>query len=144
MVFWIANGFQRSAIRRNLPVVRCPTLCVNPSGKGGCFSMISAAVAAANPGDTIQVAQGKYFEDVVIDKPLSLIGANSAKTIIDGTKKKNGVYVDGLDNPGPPTLSEVVVTGFTIRNANFEGILVTNASSVTISDNRVVNNNLAL
>jgi parallel beta-helix repeat protein len=120
------------------------TLCVNPSGKGGCFSMISAAVAAANPGDTIQVAQGKYFEDVVIDKPLSLIGANSANTIIDGTKKANGIYVDGLDNLGPPTLSAVVVTGFTIQNANFEGILVTNASSVTISDNRVVNNNLAL
>ena len=120
------------------------TLCVNPGGKNGCSATIGAAVAAANPGDTIQVAQGKYFEDVVIGKPLSLIGANSAKTIIDGTKKKNGVYVDGLDNPGPPTLSEVVVTGFTIRNANFEGILVTNASSVTISDNRVVNNNLAL
>ena len=120
------------------------TLCVNPSGKGGCFSMISAAVAAANPGDTIQVAQGKYFEDVVIDKPLSLIGANSANTIIDGAKKANGIYVDGLDNLGPPMLSAVVVTGFTIQNANFEGILVTNASSVTISDNRVVNNNLAL
>ena len=38
----------------------------------------------------------------------------------------------------------MVVTGFTVQNTNFEGILVTNASSVTISDNRVVSNNLAL
>jgi parallel beta-helix repeat protein len=37
-----------------------------------------------------------------------------------------------------------VITGFTVENANFEGILVTNASSVTISDNRVVGTNLAL
>src|SRR5205085_1011294 len=55
--------------------------------------------------------------------------------------KGNGIYVDGLDNAG---LIEVVVRGFTIQNANFEGILVTNASSVTISDNGVISNDMAL
>ncbi len=117
------------------------TLCVNP-GKSGCFAKIGDAVNAASAGDTIQVASGKYPEgDIVIGKSLSLIGANSAKTIINAAGKGNGLYIDGLDNPG---LSEVVVRGFTIQNANFEGILVTNASSVTISDNRVVSNDLAL
>jgi parallel beta-helix repeat protein len=118
------------------------TLCVNPSGKNGCYAAIAAAVAAASPGDAIQVAQGTYAEgDINIGKPLSLIGANSANTIINAAGKGNGVYIDGLDNAA---LSEVVVTGFTVENANFEGILVTNASSVTISDNRVVSNNIAL
>jgi parallel beta-helix repeat protein len=118
------------------------TLCVNPGGKGGCSATIGAAVAAASAGDTIQVAPGAYVEgDIKIGKPLSLIGANSANTIIDATGKGNGIYIDGLDNPG---LSEVVVTGFTVQNASFEGILVTNASSVTIADNRVVSNDLAL
>jgi nitrous oxidase accessory protein NosD len=117
------------------------TFCVNPGGKGGCLSTISAAVAGASTGDTIQVAPGTYSEDVIIGKSLSLIGANSANTIIDAKGQANGVYIDGLDNPG---LSEVVVTGFTVQNANFEGILVTNASSVTIWDNRVVSNDLAL
>jgi parallel beta-helix repeat protein len=118
------------------------TLCVNPGGKGGCFATIGAAVAAASKGDTIQVAPGKYAEgDIIIGKSLSLIGANSSNTIIDATGKGNGIYIDGLDNAG---LSEVVVTGFTIQNAKFEGILVTNASSVTISDNHVVSNDLAL
>jgi parallel beta-helix repeat protein len=116
------------------------TLCVNP-GKTGCFTTIGAAVGAASAGDTIQIAPGTYFEDVVIGKSLSLIGANSANTIIDAKGLSNGIYIDGLDNPG---LSEVVVTGFTVQNANFEGILVTNASSVTISDNRVVSNDLKL
>src|SRR5713226_3895318 len=37
------------------------TLCVNPSGSGGCYTTIGAAVAAATAGDTIQVAPGKYF-----------------------------------------------------------------------------------
>jgi parallel beta-helix repeat protein len=117
------------------------TLCVNP-GKSGCFPTIGKAVAAASAGDTIQVAPGTYVEgDIVIGIRLSLIGANSANTIINASGKGNGVYIDGLDHAG---LSEVVVTGFTVQNAKFEGILVTNASSVTISDNRVVSNNLAL
>jgi parallel beta-helix repeat protein len=117
------------------------TLCVDPGGNGGCFSTIGAAVGAASAGDTIQVAPGTYFEDVIIAKSLSLIGANRANTIIDAKGLSNGIYIDGLDNPG---LREVVVTGFTSRNAKFEGILVTNASAVTISENRVINNNLAL
>jgi hypothetical protein len=117
------------------------TLCVNPSGKGGCYTSIGAAVAAASAGDTIPVGPGKYSEDVVIGKSLALIGANRNNTVIDAAGKANGVYIDGLDNAG---LSEIVVTGFTIQNANFEGILVTNASSITISDNRVASNNLGL
>jgi hypothetical protein len=66
-----------------------------------------------------------------------LWGLVVAKSIINATGRSNGIYIDGLENPG---LSKVVVTGFTIENANFEGILVTNASFVTIWDNQVINN----
>jgi hypothetical protein len=34
-------------------------LCVNPGGPKGCYSKIAAAVAAASPGDTINVAAGR-------------------------------------------------------------------------------------
>jgi parallel beta-helix repeat protein len=111
------------------------TLCVG-SGSG-CFSTIGAAVSAASSGDTISVAQGIYPENVVIDKSLSLIGKNPANTIIDATGLNNGIYIDGLDNPG---LNHVTVSGFMIRNANFEGVLITNTSSVTFDNNRVTGN----
>jgi len=117
------------------------TLCVNPGGTGGCSKTISAAVLAAAPGDTIQVAHGTYKEDVVIPKSLSLIGENQENTIIDATGQANGIDIDGHGNPG---LSDVVVSGFTVENANFAGILITNASYVTISDNEVVNNDKGL
>lgn len=117
------------------------TLCVNPKGSNGCFSKITDAVAAAKPHDTIKVANGTYAEGVVIGKPLSLIGQNPKNTIIDATKLSNAIYVDGLDNA---KLDAVVVQGFTVENANFEGILVTNASDVTISNNYVLNNDKAL
>jgi hypothetical protein len=119
------------------PPALAATLCVNSGGTKGCYSTIGAAVSAASAGDTINVASGTYKEDVIIGKSLSLVGANQNNTTIDATALSNGIYIDGLDNPG---LSGVVVTGFTVENANFEGILVTNASDITIWSNRVLNN----
>jgi Right handed beta helix region len=117
------------------------TLCVNPSGTGGCYNKIAMAIANASPNDTIKVAPGTYKEGVVIGKPLSLIGAGRGNTTIDATGQPNGIYIDGIDNAG---LSNVTVSGLRIENANFEGILVTNASSVTIADTRVTGNDKSL
>jgi parallel beta-helix repeat protein len=98
-------------------------------------------VAAASPNDTVKVAAGTYAEDVVIGKALSLVGASRSTTIIDATGLSNGVYIDGLDNKG---LSGVVVTGFKVENANFEGILITNAADVNVWNNHVINNDKSL
>ena len=115
--------------------------CVKPGGGGGCFSTIGAAVAAASPGSTIKVGPGTYKETVVIGKSLSLIGTNPNNTIIDAKGLPNAIYVDGLDNPG---LSNVLVSGFTLENANFEGLLVTNTTDLTIKGNHILNNDTLL
>lgn len=117
------------------------TLCVAPGGSGGCAATISAAVAAANPGDTIYVHHGTYAEEVVVDKPLSLIGEQRENTIIDATGSPNGIIVDGFGHPG---LAHVTVSGFTVRNAQTEGILVSNSSWVSLTSNRVADNDQAL
>ena len=109
------------------------TLCVRPGGASNCFGSIGDAVAAASPGDTIRVANGTYKEDVIVDKSLTLMG-HGKKTVIDASRLSNGIYIDGIDNPG---LDDVVVSGFRVENANFEGILVANASSVSIEDNLI-------
>ena len=117
------------------------TLCVNPSGTGGCSATIGVAVTAAAPNDTVTVAKGTYHEDVVITKPLSLLGAGSQNTVIDATGLSNGVNIDGHNHPG---LSHVSVSGFTVQNANFEGILLTDSSFITIDNNHVTGNNKSL
>ena len=117
------------------------TLCVDQHNKTGCLSTISAAVAAAQPGDTINVDSGTYKEDVVIAQSLSLVGEGRDNTIIDATGLANGIYVDGFDNLG---LSDVIVTGFTVMNANFEGILVNDADATTIWGNIVRQNDRSL
>jgi len=45
---------------------------------------ISAAIAAANAGDRIKVANGIYREQLLIDKPLEIEGTSPEFTIIDG------------------------------------------------------------
>jgi nitrous oxidase accessory protein NosD len=117
------------------------TLCVNPGGSSGCFATIGEAVKTAAPGDTIQVAAGTYKEAVVIGKPLSLVGAGPERVILDATGLPNGIYIDGIDNPA---LSNIVVSNFTVQNANFEGILITNASSVTVWNNHIIGNDKGL
>ena len=113
------------------------TLCVTPGGSVFCFATIQSAVNAAAPNDVIKVAPGVYQEDVTIGKSVSLLGAGDDPSVIDATGLPNGVFVDGFDHPG---LSNVTVAGFTVKNAQFEGILVVSASDVTIRDNHVTDN----
>jgi hypothetical protein len=118
--------------------VKAATLCVDQSGTlTGCFTTISAAIATTGPGDVVGVSPGTYHEQIVITKPLTLIGNNPTTTFIDASGFSNGIYIDGRDNPG---LNQVIVRGFTVENANFEGILANNVSDLNISSNTVQNN----
>lgn len=120
------------------------TLCVHPNGGFGCKSTISAAVAAAAAGDTIVVAPGTYKEAVVITKPVSLVALDGTWPTIDAKGLPNGIFINGMSAAPNPGVSNVVISGFKIRNANFEGILVANASDVTIVGNHVLDNNKSL
>jgi len=115
--------------------------CVNPAGSSGCQTTIGAAVSKAASGDTIQVGAGTYKEVVTITMPLSLIGAGSSSTIIDATGLANGIVVI---SSGALNVSGAVISGFTVQNANFQGILLQNVSNVTVWNNQVLNNDKSL
>jgi len=137
--------FLRSAVPPLLvllaPALFAANQCVNPGGTGGCKKSINAAIAAAGAHDTVTVAPGVYHENVVVDKPLALLGNRPENTFIDATGLANGIDIDGYHNPN---LSQVVVSGFTVANANFQGILVTNATDVLITNNHVTGNDRLL
>src|ERR1039458_5659717 len=122
------------------------TWCVNAAASPGCKATIVAAISAAAANDTVLVSPGTYAESVTIGKPLSLIGTDASKTIINAANLGTGIYVDGIDNPGLASagLDNVFVSGFTVQNAQFEGILIANASSVTIANNVLTGNDTAL
>lgn len=119
-------------------------ICVNPAGSGGCKKTIGAAVAAAVSGDVIRIGPGTYTEGVVITKWIALEGQDQATTIIDATGKPNGVFIDGMASAPNPGVRNASVSHLTIKNADYEGILVANATGVNIVDNLVVDNNQKL
>jgi parallel beta-helix repeat protein len=120
------------------------TLCVNPHKNSGCYATIGAAVAAASPGDVIEVTRGTYKEQVTITESLSLVSLDPLHTVIDATGLSNGIFINGMSAAPNTGVSNVVVSGFKVQNANFEGILVANASDVTLAGNEVSDNNKAL
>ena len=71
------------------------------------FPTIQQAVNAANPGDTVFVYTGIYYENVMIDKSITLIGESKETTIINGNGNGDVVYVSA---------SQVSISGFTIKN----------------------------
>jgi len=113
------------------------TLCVNPAGSHNCFSSIQTAVNHASANDLIQVEAGTYKEEVDIGIPLAIVGAGAHASIIDATGLAHGIFVDGFDHPG---LEQVIITGLTVENALFEGVLVVSASDITIQNNSIINN----
>jgi parallel beta-helix repeat protein len=103
------------------------------------YPTISAAVNQASAGDTVFVKSGIYYENVQLDKPLTLEGQNSTNTIIIGSGGPSpaAVLVLAVDN--------VKVSGFTIESLNYSttkmyayGIWV-EGNSCTITGNIVEN-----
>jgi len=95
------------------------------------YPLIQEAIDAANPGDTIYVASGTYYESLVIDKTLTLIGVDKSTTVIDGNKTDTVVTIEA---------NNVTLIGFTIQNGSGEGILISGFNQTTISDNAIILN----
>lgn len=97
----------------------------------GAYETIDAALAAANPGDTIEVHGGIHSAPLVIDKSVSLVGVG--QPTIDGQGTGSLVIITA-----PDTRFE----GFIVRNSganvNHEDTgIVVQAARVTVADNSV-------
>jgi len=117
------------------PVMANPKLWYVDDDGPADFTRIQDAVEAADPGDTIEVASGTYYEHLTIDKGLSLVGADRSTTIIDGSNSGTVVYISADD---------VYVSGFTIRYSglyfDYNGIRLDSSSNIVISGNVITNN----
>lgn len=96
------------------------------------FTSIQDAIDSANEGDIIHVAPGTYFENIVINKTITIIGSDKDKTIIDGRGIGNVIWL-------APSSNWVNITGFTIQNSGFEEY----RSGIDIdSDNNMIYENI--
>jgi len=103
------------------------------------YPTIQEAINAADSGDTIFVYNGTYYENVVINKTVSLIGENPINTIIDGGKTGSVVYVRAINSS---------ISGFTIQNSGTSnrasGVRVSHSSGNNISLNVITNNDCGI
>jgi parallel beta-helix repeat protein len=112
-----------------------PTDSVHNLDTGLNYSAIQDAMDTPETldGHTIFVDSGIYYENVVVNKSISLVGENSSNTIIDGGGGNSPVVnVTNVDN--------VEISGFTIRNGQW-GVYLSGCSCVNVSDNSLTANN---
>lgn len=75
------------------------------------FRTIQEAINKAGAGETIYVHSGVYYERIVVNKSVSLVGENPANTTIDG---------GGVETVIAVTADFVNIRRFTIRNSGNE------------------------
>jgi hypothetical protein len=106
------------------------------------YSSINAAVAATSAGGKVVVCSGLYRTEVVISKPLSLVGRPGAVINAHGQKpiKVGPMTLPGSVGVGVLATSHVQVSGLTVEDAGFDAILIGKSSDVSATHNRLVGN----
>jgi len=104
-------------------------------------SYIQDLIDNASDGDTINIPGGTYYENIVIDKSINLVGENCDTTIIDGSGSGDVIYVSA---------DWVNISGFTIRNSgdeyypNYDAGIDIYSNYNTIMGNNLSNHNLGI
>ena len=129
IILFIGTGFIPSTIG----TIEKKTTFTVSSSRG----YIQNLIDNASDGDTIYIPSGIYYENVVINKSISLLGEDKETTIIDGSG--NGDVVCVVYNA-----YLVNISGFTIQNSGEEdydaGIEIYIADNNIITDNIIANN----
>ena len=96
------------------------TITVGEDDSGAEFTQIQNAINASQEGDTIRVFEGTYYENVVIDKRISIMGNGSDLTIIEPNSTNTVIQIKTmgviLSNIGIRT------SRFIIKTPEFTGI----------------------
>lgn len=94
------------------------TLVVGPQGSGAPYQVIQEAIDAADPGDTVRVLAIEVWENLVIDKPLNLVGDGSAVVRIGAPVNGPGFTTDpALWVTGIGVGQSVRVSGVSLRGS---------------------------
>ena len=106
-------------------------LYVGGSGPGN-YTRIQNAIDHANDGDTVFVYNKTYYENLIVDVSICLIGEARNLTIIDGQEHGDviNLNVDG-----------VAISGFTIRKCKHEPLENYGAIHAIKTNNHIISNN---
>jgi parallel beta-helix repeat protein len=102
----------------NYPLI-CPAgLIVHNVNNGEFYTSIQAGIDGASSGDTLKIGSGTYYENIVIDRYLTLMGGSANRVLIDGNHSGNAVHIVSDD----VTIRDITVETFYSSLAGFAGI----------------------
>ena len=96
------------------------------------YNKIQDAVNASEDGDTIRVFEGTYYENVVVNKAVNLIGNGSQDTIINGSQSSDVVKI---------TADHVNLSGFSVTGSGDRWQDYDAGIKVESDHNRIFGNN---
>jgi len=98
------------------------------------FGKIQDAIGATTDGDTVQVFSGTYYEQITVNKSITLLGEDSF-----GSEDTTTIYTqEVVDNVVTISADQVNISGFTIKGkwSSTKGIYI-NSNNNTISINTI-------
>jgi parallel beta-helix repeat protein len=131
----VASGLNINIKNKKISSVFSNTLYVGGTGEGN-YTSIQEAINDSADGDTVFVFDNSspYYENVIVNKSIFLIGENKDTTVIDGGGDENVIYINA---------DLVYISGFTIQNGGLEypyGGIQIRSNYSTIFYNNLVNN----
>jgi len=124
------------------------TFTVDDNGNGD-YGNIQDAINSSEDGDTILVWEGIYYENVVVNKTVSLLGIGSEETIIDGRGEGDVVTItsdwinmsnfriigSGKWESGIKVQGDHCIVSQNTCNANSIGIYIEDSNNSVVSEN---------
>ncbi len=122
-----------------VPMAQAAVLNV-PAG----YTTVQSAIDAAEPGDTVQVSAGVYYENIVLKNGVTILGSGAENCVLIGDGTTSVVFANGITIPA-------AVYGFTItggagsvipwsENRIMGGGIFADQSVLTIVNNRIFDN----
>jgi len=119
-----------------------PTVWTVDDDEPADFHIIQEAINTASPGDIVYVRNGTYYENIVANKTILLIGESRDATVVDG---------GGLGTIIVVSSNNTIIKRFTIRNSADKqnggwscGIWLSNASDCALLSNYITNNTFGI